>query len=719
MGRKAYTQREANVQPAAAVRPAAGGGVIRSLVICAVLAAATAAAYVPIASNGFTNYDDPQYLIENPMVQRGLTWENVRWAFTSIYQYNWHPLTWLSLMIEWDFFQDHARGYHIVSLVMHILSSVLLYLVLARMTRAVWPSAAVAALFALHPMHVESVAWVAERKDVLSGVFWVLTMGAYAWYAERPGVERYLAIVAMLALGLMAKPMLVTLPLVLLLLDFWPLDRMKSWRDLGLRLLEKLPLLAMVAASSYMTYYAQSEGGAVTDAETLPFPDRLLNAIVAYGAYLGKAVWPVDLCPYYPYVQPIPMKPVVMASVVLAVLTLVVAAVGWRRRYLVVGWLWFLGTLVPVIGLVQVGSQSMADRYTYIPYIGLFMAVAWGAAGTAAAVRRAWPGWAAEAAAAGLAALTAGVLVVLAVLTHAQSGYWHDTITLLRHALDVTTDNDVANNNLGIALMDKGDREGAVRHFREAIRINPGYAHAQNNLGSMLMDENRLAEAEERYRIALQLDDTYADAAGNLVVVLVRQGRWAEALEAGRNAIRIAPGSPAIWNNVAAAFNGTGRFAEAEAHARRALELDRKYADAWGTRGIALNSLGRQAEAVQSFREALALKPGYPAVCVQLAWLHATSPDAKIRNGPEAVRLILGVFQSTGRRDAWLLGVLAAAYAESGRFEEAVAAARDAMALAQTGGNADLVAQIQPQLECYQRRLPWRNEMRPTAEAVP
>ena len=362
----------------------------RDLGVILVLVVAIAAVYGETVFHDFINYDDPAYVTENPRVQRGLTWENVVWAFTTTEQYNWHPLTWLSHALDCELFGlRRPGGHHLHNLLLHVFNSALLYLVLKRMTAAPWRSAAVAALFALHPLHVESVAWVAERKDVLSTLFWMLMLGAYAWYAARPGFWRYLPVVVFLALGLMAKPMLVTAPFLLLLLDYWPLGRWR-WEVRAVWLvLEKVPLFILMIISSVVTFIAQQRGGAMVPVDILPVTRRVEGALIAYVAYLGKAIWPSHLAVFYPYPASVPWWQWVGAAVILTALTALAVWAGRRQRYVAAGWFWYLGTLAPVIGLVQVGQQAMADRYTYMPYVGLFVAAVWGVADFVAARRAA------------------------------------------------------------------------------------------------------------------------------------------------------------------------------------------------------------------------------------------------------------------------------------------------------------------------------------------
>ncbi len=472
--------------------------VARDAAVLLLLAGAVLAAFLPLAGAEFISFDDNRYVVENYYVRSGLTWEGMRWAFVSLgYSSNWHPLTWLSHMLDVELYDLWAGGHHLTSVLIHLAVAWLLYLAVAGMTGAAWPSALVAALFAVHPLRVESVAWVAERKDVLSGAFWWGAVLAYGWYARRPGAGRYGLVALLMGLGLMAKPMLVTLPFVLLLLDFWPLGRMgtgsgagsversgtvpvPSLRRTGVSLavlfLEKLPLLLLSAASSAVTWLAQERGGALTSLDVLPLAERGANALGAWTAYLGKAAWPAGLSILYPYPR---LGPGAAKTAAAALLLSAAAAAAWayrrRRPYLATGWFWYLGTLVPVIGLVQVGRQVMADRYTYIPLTGVFIAAVWlvgdltkrGPAGRLAPV---------------VAAAGAAVVVAWTAAARVQADHWRGSQTLFEHALEVDAANPLAEFNLGLALKKKGRAAEAVRHYVRALGLDPGYEAAANNL---------------------------------------------------------------------------------------------------------------------------------------------------------------------------------------------------------------------------------------------
>ena len=581
----------------------------RDIGIGLVLVLAVAGVYAPVARYNFVNYDDPDYVSDNSHVRQGLTPDNVGWAFTTLAEANWHPLTWLSHMLDYQVFGAWAGGHHLVNVALHAANSLLLFLVLKRMTGARWPSAAVAALFALHPLHVESVAWVAERKDVLSTLFWILTLGAYVRYAARPGWGRYAAVFLLLALGLMAKPMLVTLPLVFLLLDYWPLGRLEGRgpapalgpadrpaaraRPWAL-VLEKVPLLALSAASSVTTYVAQQSGGAMAFGGEVAFSQRLTNALVAYLGYLGQMVWPLRLAIFYPYVQDRPLWQPLVAAALLAAVTGLVLWQARRRPYLAVGWLWYLGTLVPVIGLVQVGKQAMADRYTYVPLIGLFLAIAWG-------VADATRGWRRRRLVLAPASLV--LLAALAGLAHAQVGYWADGKSLFGHAVEATSGNAMARCNLALELLDEGRYTEAEALFAEAMRIDPLEAGAYSGLG----------------------------------YIRRQQGRVDEAIQYHRQALRMRPRDPALHNNLAFILEGEGRAEEALHEYREALRLAPDMAEAHDNLGRFLMSLGQTDEAIREYREVVRLRPGDPGPNrnLGLALLDCGRPDEAV--GPFTV----------------------------------------------------------------------------------
>jgi len=450
--------------------------------ISAALVAATLVAYEPIRHNDFVSYDDDVYITENPKVNGGITRQSVIWAFTKSHSGNWHPITWLSHMLDCEIYGLNPLGHHITNLLIHIVNTLLLFLLLSRMTGTVWRSAFVAAAFALHPLHVESVAWIAERKDMLSGLFWMLTILAYVHYAKQPNVRRYVLVLLAFAMGLMSKPMVVTLPFVLLLLDYWPLDRYQK-APLWHLLVEKFPLFVLSATFSVITFVVQKQGEAVWSLKAWPLSVRVTNALGCYFNYIMKMLYPKGLAVLYPITEKTTVDAVLLAVVGVIVLLRIW---GRGRRWLVVGLLWYLGTLVPVIGLVQSGAQIMADRYTYLPSIGIFIIVAWGAAEIFAKLPHPKP----------LAVTTGTVaLIVMVLLTRTQVGYWRDSPTLYKRALAVTRNNFVMHNNYGLCLCKQRRYEEAAQHFKKAISTCPGYLDARWNLCTMLLEQKKFDEA--------------------------------------------------------------------------------------------------------------------------------------------------------------------------------------------------------------------------------
>jgi tetratricopeptide (TPR) repeat protein len=559
----------------------------------------TAAVLGRVYGNDFVNYDDPLYVTDNPHVRDGLSGRDIAWAFTSTEALNWHPLTWISLQLDAQIYGTRAWGYHLTNLLLHAANTVVLFLALRRLTGALWRPALAAALFALHPLHVESVAWVAERKDVLSTFFGMLSLLAYGHYVQRPGLWRYLLIAVFLALGLMAKPMLVTFPFVLLLLDYWPLGRLSA-RDgtaVGWRwvVLEKVPLLALAGVSAVMTVYAQQRGGAIETLTALPFGVRLANAVVSYVRYLGLTLCPAGLAPFYPHPQEsLPAWQVAGAAVLLIGLSAVALALARRRPYLIVGWLWYLGTLVPVIGLVQVGEQALADRYTYVPLIGLFIAAAW-VAGDLASRQPMWRQVL-------IAASTAAVLAC-AVLSWRQAGVWHDSRSLWEHTLRVMPDNHVARNNLGMALLaDQGDPTEVEQHLRAALQLKPDYARPCASLALILDQQGRLEEALDYYRETLRLEPRLVGTRVSYGVALCRSGRVDEGIEQFREAIRIDPEYPDAYYQIAYALARQNRFAEALPYCRECVRLDPHSARYRLGLALVLWRTGEQDEAQQQYR---------------------------------------------------------------------------------------------------------------------
>jgi tetratricopeptide (TPR) repeat protein len=577
----------------------------RQIWICIALTFATTAVFWQVCTYDFVNYDDPTYIYENPNIQAGITLKTIRWAFTTSYANFWHPLTLLSHMLDWQLFGPKAGGHHLTSLILHIANTLLLFIVLKQMTRELWPGAFVAALFALHPLHVESVAWVSERKDVLSTFFWLLTMWAYVRFVRCPKISRYLLIVVFFALGLMSKPMLVTLPFVLLLLDYWPLGRLGSKRSLLHLLIEKIPLFAMVAASCIVSFIVEEKGGALTPLARLPLKLRIYNASISYLQYIIKMIWPARLAFFYPY----PGQNILILYAIISVIFLLATTVFILRftkdhRYLVTGWFWYLGTLVPVIGLVQIGYFAMADRYSYITLTGLFIIIAWGLP----ELLGKWPYrkialWAPS--------LT--VLSVLAILAYLQQGYWKDTITLCEHALKVTDNNYEAHFCMADVFLGQGRIEEAIQHNIEALRIKPTYVEAINNLGFALYKAGRIDEAIDCYKRALEINPRIAKVPTNLGAALVAKGKFDEAISLYSRALQTAPDSIKLRIELGYALGKSGRFAEAAKEYEKVLLIQPQNANAHNNLGIALILQGKLDEAIAHFNQAVQIDPNYTA----------------------------------------------------------------------------------------------------------
>jgi tetratricopeptide (TPR) repeat protein len=498
----------------------------RTVLICVVLAAATFVAFEGVRSNDFVHYDDDKYITGNEYVQKGLSFESFRWAFTTWYQGNWYPLTWMSHLVDSTVFGMKPAGHHLVSVGFHIANVILLFLILKKMTGAIWLSTFVAAVFGLHPLGVESVAWVAERKNVLSNFFAFLTIWAYLWYAQKPGWRRYAVIAVLFAAGLLSKSMLVTLPFVLILLDYWPMGRfgnLSGWRWLWRAIVDKSPLLAMSAAFCVVTYLAQLNAGAVPDMVSLPISLRVSNALMSYVRYIGKFFYPTSLAVLYPLdANGYPLWKVAGCFALLFAATTVVILERHRRRFLLTGWLWYLGTLVPVIGLVQVGAQSMADRYMYLPGIGIYIIVTWLAGEAVAKLRlpKIVP------------AITGVViLVVLLLITRMQVGYWKDSESLFRHTLDVTTNNYVMYSSYGQVLKSKGRLDEAIDNFRRALELSPGWVEVHDKLACALQDKGLDAEAVAEFEIVLQARPDKIGIRNNYGVALVKIRQYDKAIE--------------------------------------------------------------------------------------------------------------------------------------------------------------------------------------------
>jgi protein O-mannosyl-transferase len=574
----------------------------RNPVVCLLLAVITLALYNPVNRHPFVNYDDDRYVTENPHIRQGLTTETVAWALTSTEQANWHPLTWISHALDVSLFRLNPAGHHFTNLALHIANVCLLFLLLIWATNRFGPSLFVAALFALHPINVESVAWIAERKNVLCTFFLFLTLWAYGWYTQKPSWKRYLAVFALFVAGLASKPMVITLPFVLLLLDYWPLARNRNEnQDWPKLIVEKLPLLALSAASAVLTMHAQQAGGAVRTAAAVSLGSRLANSIHAYAMYLWKMVWPADLAPLYPHPgNTLAAWQVIVSGVVLVAITTLV----WKfraRRYLVVGWLFFLGTLVPVIGLVQIGDAAMADRYAYIPLIGIFVMIAFGVADLAQQRNLAV-----------VSALAASaVLFAPAFATHQQIDYWQSNKTLWSHALAVTENNFVAEDNLGGALILEGKEEQAHPHFEAAALINPNDPLSHSNLGTYSLSHGLISEAIQQYQSALKLTSDSALLAqtyANLGAAYRASGDTVKAADNYNQSLRLNPNQFNAWLGLGLLAQQQGNFTEAISDVSRSLELN-PTAQGYLALGRALAQSGRTPEALAAYEQALKIAP--------------------------------------------------------------------------------------------------------------
>jgi tetratricopeptide (TPR) repeat protein len=649
--------------------------------MAALLVLVTIAIYWPVMRHDFVNHDDPLYVTDNPHVRAGLTWEGLVWAFGRVHgdQTYWHPLSWVSHMVDCQLYGLKPGGHHRTSMLLHAANAVLVFLVFRRMTGAFWRCVVLAALFALHPLQVDSVAWVAERKTLLSAFFWLLTLWAYARYAELQSPKSkvqspaahitdygsrithypslfYVLSLFFLACGLMCKPVLVTLPFVLLLLDYWPLQRFQlstlnaqrptspPLRGLELKapdsrlkvllplLWEKLPFFALAVASSVITVLAHQALGMLNSVSRLPWDARLENALVSYVRYLGKTFWPSRLAIFYPYPTAWPMWEVVACALLLLAISGLVLGTARSRPWLFVGWFWFLGVLVPFIGLIQAGAQAMADRFMYVPALGVFVAMIWGLHGLAKGRRYQQNG---------LSVAGAVAIVLCLVLTRQQLGHWKDSEALFRHAIEVTEDNWLAHLNLGSALDEKGQINQAIREFEEAIRLKPDYVLAHNNLGVAIVKKGQIDEGISQYQEAIRLKPDYAEAHSNLGLALVRKGQSDEAIREFQEAIRLKPDFTEAHSNLGMALVGKGQIDEAIRESQKAIRLKPDFAEAHSNLGMALIKKGQSEEAIREFQEAIRLKPDFAEAHYNLgiAIVRKGQIDEAIKEFQEAIRL--------------------------------------------------------------------------------
>jgi tetratricopeptide (TPR) repeat protein len=637
----------------------------RPRLVALLLALVTLVAYLPATRNGFLYYDDDEYITANYAVQAGLTLPGARWAFTSTQVSNWHPITWLSHMADCTLFGLNAGAHHFVNVLFHAANTALLFVLLWRLTRKIWPSAVVAALFAWHPLHVESVAWLSERKDVLSTFFALLALLSYTKFVKENCRRSFWLAVSFFTLGLMAKPMLVTLPCVLLLLDFWPLNRFRianfELRFFTKLVAEKIPFFLLAAASCVVTLFAQR--GAMATLEAVPWSWRLANAVVSGVGYLLKIFWPVDLAVAYPLTHF--STPLVALA---ATLLLLVSGAAWHwrqaRPYFLVGWCWFLGTLMPVIGLVQVGVTAMADRYTYIPAIGIFLVVAFGLAEFASprpVLKR-------------YVSVSMAVILVLCIgLTEMQIGFWRTSETLFRHAISVTQRNDVAHGNLGYALEHQGRHAEALAEYRTEVQLNPGHYQVHFSIGNMLL----------------------------------KLGRYGEALTEFQQCLQLNPEVPALHNAVGLALAALGETDGALAQFADAQRLDPRYGEPHlGTADI-LFQQGRDTNAVAELWAAVKAEPYNVHILSAVARRLSANENVASRDGESALALALKANDLASGFQPEVLDVLGMAFAEAGDFTNAVASAQNALELAEAG-KLNRIAAIHQRLELYQKQQPWR-----------
>jgi len=652
---------------------------LTDLLVCLGLVAVTWAVFGQTLTHDFVNFDDHVYVYENPLVVRGLSAETVIGAFTHTHARNWHPLTTLSHMLDCQLYGLNAGSHHLTNVILHTISVLLLFLVLKQMTAALWQSAFVAALFAIHPLHVESVAWIAERKDVLSAVFFMLTLAAYFQYTRAPSTLRYLLVALLFAFGLMSKSMLVTLPFVLFLLDYWPLDRIGARksevsRRLPTLIKEKIPFLALSTFSCIATLFAQRQGPSAID--QLPFVWRLENAFVTYVTYVWQMLWPARLAVFYPHPNDrLPLLQVTGAVALLVGTSLVVISLRRTLPYLVTGWFWYLGMLVPVIGVVQVGEQAHADRYTYLPQVGLYIMIAWTVGDLlveSTSRRRAVVG-----------VIAAMVVVSLGARAFGQTSYWKNSETLWNHTLAVTGENDVAHNNLGFLFLRRGELDKAISEFQTALDIRSKNTQSHYSLGAALIESNL----------------------GN---ALARERLWDAAIDHLQQAVRLRPDYADAYFNLGSVLFQEGKIDQAIAEWQKTLAINPRDSEAHRNVADALRKQGKVKEAMSEYEQALNIAPEDSAALNNLAWILATYSDASMRDGARAVTLATRAVQVSGGRNPSFVRTLAAAHAEVGQFAEAAGTAEVAKELANTQSKPELAKRLEAEITLYRARVALR-----------
>jgi len=644
--------------------------------LCLLLIAGVVAVYAQTAGFGLVAYDDPFYVTVNPQVLGGLTWDGVKWAFTTMHAGNWFPLVWLSLMLDRTL-GAAAGGFHLVNIALHIANTILLFWVLKRYTKAVWASFFVSALFALHPLHVESVAWITERKDVLSMLFWLLTMLAYLRYVEIPTTKRYVIICAVFSLGLMSKSMLVTLPFVLVLMDYWPLKQL--WPEeksnsvtIGRLLFEKIPLLSLSVASCVMTVIAQKSWGAVAKISIVPFNQRVGNALVSYCDYILKTFWPVDLAVFYRVrIKSLAVWKVAVSLAVLVAITIVVILLR-RRRYLLVGWFWYVGTLVPVIGLVQVGGQALADRYTYVPLTGIFIMLAW-AAGDFVAQRRF------RQILAGVA--SSAIIGVLGAMTFVQVSYWRDTMSLFTHCAAVTPDNVIVRKYLGIGFAEKGDPESAVREFEAALRFEPNDTRTLYNIAGMQARQGRIDEAIEYYNRVLKLKPGDADTCVAIASIRAARGEFERAIDSYREGLKYNSGDAEMRSGLGLMLLQLNRVDEGITELEQSVKIKADSA-AYCNLGLAWAQKGRLNRAMECYAKSIQLNPDNANTRYNLgnAYFVQNMPEKAIAEYRAVIRAMPDFVRA--------YDMLAIVLIQTGKIEEATATYEQALKIDSADKNA-------------------------------
>jgi tetratricopeptide (TPR) repeat protein len=688
-------------------------------IVCFLLVVITLMAYRQLPSHGFLSFDDNEYITQNAHIQQGLSLENIAWAFNFVDIAYWHPITWIFHMLFFQLFGMNPSMHHLMNLFLHIANSLLLFMVLKRMTGALWQSAFVAFMFALHPLNVESVAWVSELKNVLSTFFWMLTMLLYVRYVEHPGFYRYLIMIFVFALGLMAKPMLVTLPFILLLLDYWPLNRFNifqssnkgnglsryiangfRWSRVLHLILEKVPFLSLSAVCIYLSSLSLQRPCVVISTAMVPMKLRIANAIISYVGYIKKMAWPYNLGIFYPF--PIAIPPWMVASAGLFLVCITCLSFRWARTnpYFTLGWLWYIGTLVPGIGLVQAGLwPSMADRFAYVPLIGLFIIIAWGIPDL---VSR----WRFKKLI--IASIAVAFILNFGVTTYLQNRYWANNISLYKHTLDVTKDNAIAHQKLGEALLSKGKTTEAARHFCEALRITPSLTGANLNLGVILRGQGKLEEATEHFSRVAQLEPSSVNAYCEIAVTMEKQNNFEVAVRYYLKALRLKPDSAEIHNNLGIILARQNKEADAMFHFKEAIRINPDYAPAHYNLGKIYANQQNVKEAILNFKKTLQLNPNMAQALYNLSWILASHKDDKNRNGKEAVRLATELCKITTNQQPLSLDALAAAYAETGEFDIAVSTAQKGLELAKRQGPKELVLGLKKRLALYRKGQPYR-----------